>query len=234
MTAVTELEESLLTVARVAPAEANPIVSGVVHGRLPIETIRRYAIAITAMAEVFPRRLAAVLSICDDPDVRRSLLGNLLEEEGVVGFVPAEGVRIDPERRHGEMARRFARAAGASDADIDAYPPQQARWFAEAVRGGDWIGAFSFFAIGFEANVPATFRSLVEPLTVHYGFTPHDLEFLYEHFTADERHGNEAAHLIARAARNDARRARAFEGARRGGAAWWAFHRALAADGIER
>src|SRR5215210_2138035 len=114
MTAATEFAESLLAAARVAPVEANPIVAGISEGRLSRDTVRRYAIALSAIAESFPQRITAVLSICDDQDVRRALLGNLLEEEGVVGFVPAEGIRIDPERRHGVMARRFARAAGAT------------------------------------------------------------------------------------------------------------------------
>jgi pyrroloquinoline quinone (PQQ) biosynthesis protein C len=232
MTAATDFAESLLATARVAPVEANPVVAGVIEGRLSRDAVRRYAIALTSIAESFPRRISAVLSICEDHDGRRSLLNNLLEEEGVTGFVPAEGVRINPDRRHGVMARRFAHAAGATDAEIDAAPSQPARWFADALRHGDWIGAFSFFSIGFEANVPATFRAIVEPLTAHYGFTGHELEFLYEHFTADERHGLEAAHLIARAATTDALQARAREGARRGGAAWWAFHRVIVAEHV--
>lgn len=232
MTAVTDFAESLLASARIAPVERNPIVAGISEGSLSRDTVRRYSIALTAIAESFPQRISSVLSICDDQGVRRALLGNLLEEEGVVGFVPAEGVRIDPERRHGVMARRFARAAGATEAQLDAASSEPARWFADALRQGDWLGAFSFFSIGFEANVPATFRSLVEPLTAHYGFTGHELEFLYEHFTADERHGMEAAHLIARSATTDALRSRAREGSRRGGVAWWAFHRALIAEHV--
>jgi len=232
MTAATDFADSLLAVARPAPVESNPVVAGLVEGRLSRDAVRRYAIALAAIAESFPRRISAVLAICDDQDVRRSLMNNLLEEEGVTRFVPAEGMQIDPERRHGVMGRRLARAAGATDAEIDAVPSQPARWFTDALRAGDWLGAFSFFSIGFEANVPATFRAIVEPLTAHYGFTSHELEFLYEHFTADERHGIEAAHLIARAATTEALRGRAREGARRGGAAWWAFHRAIAAEPV--
>jgi pyrroloquinoline quinone (PQQ) biosynthesis protein C len=232
MTAATDLAESLLAVARVAPMQTNAFVAGVIEGRASRDAVRRYATTIASMAEAFPRRICAVLSICDDFDVRRSLLGNLLEEEGVVGFVPEEGVRIQNERRHGVIARKFAHAAGAADAELDAAPSMPARWFVDAVRDGDWVGAFSFFAIGFEANVPETFRLLVDPLQTHYGFSADDLHFLYEHFTADERHGVEAAHLIARAANTAERRASAREGARRGGAAWWAFHRSLAVEPV--
>ncbi|HEX8618331.1 MAG TPA: iron-containing redox enzyme family protein [Thermoanaerobaculia bacterium] len=230
MTAATDFAESLLAVARVAPMHTNAFVAGVIEGRASREAVQRYALALAGIAETFPHRICAVLSLCDDFDVRRSLLGNLLEEEGVVGYVPEQGVRIQHDRRHGVIARKFARAAGVTDAEIAALRATPARWFVDALRDGDWIGALSFFAIGFEANVPETFRLLVDPLKSHYGFTTDDLHFLYEHFTADERHGTEAAHLIARAANTEEKRACALEGARRGGAAWWAFHRRLGVE----
>lgn len=231
MTAGTEFAHSLLDAARM-PVESNPLVTRIADGTLSRDLLRQYSISLASIAESFPKRITAVLSICDDMNVRRSLLGNLLEEEGVVAFVPAEGVQVQEERRHGVMARRFAHAAGATDEALEAYTSQPARWFSDAIRANDWIGAYSFFAIGFEANVPATFRSIVEPLTALYGFSAHELEFFYEHFTADERHGIEAAQLIADAATDDAKRASALEGSRRGGAAWLAFHRAVAAERV--
>ncbi|HEX8253121.1 MAG TPA: iron-containing redox enzyme family protein [Thermoanaerobaculia bacterium] len=224
MKAATDFVESLLAVSRVAPMAEHPFVRSVIDGSLSREALKRYAIDIASIAHVFPKRLAAVLSLCDDAAVRRSLLANLLEEEGVVAFVPAEGVRIVEARRHGVMADRFARAAGASDDELRP-EPTPARWFAEAIHRGDWLGAFSFFAIGQEANVPATFRALIDPLMKNYGIALEDLEFLIEHFEADERHGIESAHLIARIATTDDARSRALEGARRGGMSWWAFHR---------
>jgi pyrroloquinoline quinone (PQQ) biosynthesis protein C len=153
--------------------------------------------------------------------VKRSLLGNLLEEEGVVAYVPGQGVRIDRERAHTSLGRRFARAAGASDDEIDALTVPPVRWFEERIRLGDWLGAFTYFSIGYEANVPETFRLLMTPLTQIYGFRDEDLEFLTEHFVADERHGIEAAYLIERITTTAESRARALEGARRGGRAWW-------------
>ncbi len=229
MKAATEFAEALLAAARTAPVERNPIVRGIASGTLSGEALRRYVISIASMAAGFPRRIAAVLAICDDLDVRRALLGNLLEEEGVVGFVPEEGVRIEPARRHGAMAVKFARAAGV-EGDIEIHPAGS--WFSERLAAGDWLGPFAYFAVGFEANVPATFRAIADPLMQHYGFTRDDLEFLIEHFVADERHGIEAAHLIARVARTEEARERALAGARRGGQAWWAFHRAAAAERV--
>lgn len=225
MTAATEFVESLLAVSRVAPMETHPFVRAVADGSLSREALKQYAIQIAGVATVFPKRLAAVLSLCDDTPVRRSLIANMLEEEGVVGFVPAEGIRVVEARRHGVMGERFARAAGATEEELRKPLPEPARWFSNAIQAGDWLGAFSYFAVGQEANVPATFRALIGPLTKHYGIAPEDLEFLTEHFEADERHGIESAHLIARVATTDEARGRALEGARRGGMAWWAFHR---------
>ncbi|HYO79394.1 MAG TPA: iron-containing redox enzyme family protein [Thermoanaerobaculia bacterium] len=225
MKAATDFVESLLAVSRVAPMAEHPFIRSVIDGSLSREGLKQYAIQIASIAHVFPKRLAAVLSLCDDAAVRRSLLANLLEEEGVVAFVPAQGVQIVEARRHGVMADRFARAAGASEEELRRPEPMPARWFAEAIQSGDWLGAFSFFAIGQEANVPTTFRLLIDPLMKNYGIALEDLEFLTEHFEADERHGIESAHLIARIATTDDTRSRALEGARRGGQSWWAFHR---------
>lgn len=225
MKAGTDLVDALLAAARPAPIENHPFVTAIREGALSRETVRNYAVAIAAVGGAFPYRLASVLALCDHRDIRRSLISNLLEEEGVVGYTPGQHVDVNPARRHGEMGRRFARAAGATDADVDAVSPRPARWFGEAIQRGNWLGAFAYFAVGQEANVPPTFRLIIDPLIEHYGFAREDLEFLTEHFEADERHGLEAAHLIAGAADTDEARQRALEGARRGGVAWWALHR---------
>lgn len=225
MTAGTDFVDSLLAVARPAPIETHPFIVALRNGSLSTEAVRDYAVAIARIGGAFPYRLASVLAVCDHQEIRRSLISNLLEEEGVVGYTPGEHVRVDSKRRHGEMGCRFARAAGATDAEIGAVPLRHARWFGEALGRGDWLGAFAYFAVGQEANVPATFRLILDPLLEHYGFRRDDLEFLTEHFEADERHGLESAHLIARVAETPEARQRALEGARRGGVAWWALHR---------
>lgn len=221
MTADTEFAAALLAAARRAPMATNPFVDAVIRGEASRDEIKAFAIFLTVIAADFPKRIAAVYTICEHQELKRSLLGNLLEEEGVVAYAPGEGVRIDRARAHTSLARRFAYAAGASDAEIDALVMPPVRWFAERIRAGDWLGAFAHFSIGYEANVPETFRLLMDPLTRIYGFKDEDLEFLTEHFVADERHGIEAAYLIERIATTTEARARAMDGARRGGRAWW-------------
>ena len=125
------------------------------------------------------------------------------------------------------MARRFAAAAGVDAETLTRAQRQESRWYRDAAASGDWIGAFAYFAIGYEANVPESFRLIYPALIEHYGFAEEDLEFLTEHMTADERHGREAAEMLAEVT-SEAERERALEGARRGGMAWWVIHRNLA------
>lgn len=228
MTAAIEIStfaDHLMAAARRYDVTKGPFISAVLRGTAPRDALRMYALRISASGCAFPRILGAVLGVCDDDRVRRHLIGNLLEEEGIVGFGDGHDVVADRERAHGTLARRFARAAGASQAEVDALPVLMARWFREALDEGNWIGPFAFFGVGHEANVPAAFRTIAPALEEHYGFTPHDLTFLTEHFEADERHGREAAELVSAVATTETARQQALEGARRGGSAFAELHR---------
>ncbi len=219
--------DELLQTARPFPIATNPFVEKLRRGELSREGVRAYAAMIAVAAIHFPRTLAGVLAWCDRPQIRQSLLGNLLEEEGVAGYQPGHGVVIDPTRNHAAMARRFARAAGVPEAALDSAQMSESRWYRNAVQNGDWIGAFAYFAIGYESNVPESFRLIRPALVEHYGFALEDLVFLTEHLTADERHGRESAEMLAEVS-GARERARALEGARRGGMAWWMIHSRLA------
>ena len=190
--------------------ERHPFVVAISEGKLSRDALRRYAVELAASAKDFPGRIEAVLSICSEPAVRESLLANLRDEEG-----------------HDRMADRFARAAGATDEEL-AEPAARPVWHEAAVASGDWLGAFAYFAIGYESNIPPTYRALMTPLIERYGIAAGDLGFLSEHFDADQRHSTESAELIATVARTDAERAKALAGARAGGVAWWHFHRGRA------
>lgn len=220
--------EELLAAARPHPMASNPFLVPLRNGTASPAAIRRYAIAIATTAIRFPRVLGGLLAVCDDTEIRKHLLGNLLEEEGVVAFRPGEGVILDPARGHAAMALRFARAAGATAAELDADGAPPSRWYRDAIAAGDWAGALAYFAVGYEANVPETFRIVHAALVTHYGFADDDLEFLTEHMTADERHGRESAGMLA-SLPDPRRRERAREGARRGGMAWWMLHSRLGA-----
>ncbi|MCU1230020.1 MAG: coenzyme synthesis protein [Acidobacteria bacterium] len=213
--------DTLYAAARPFPIEENPFVAHVCDGDATREQVRSFALHMSSATESFVRALHAVLSVCRDARVRHSLIGNVLEEEGATAYLPGEGATFDAARHHPTMARRFARAAGASDAELDAFAVGPPRWFTHALRAGNWLGPFAYIAVGTESNIPPTYRLLIPALAKHYGFSEHELEFLTEHVTVDDRHGLEGAMLIASIVRNDEERSQALEGARRGGRGWW-------------
>jgi pyrroloquinoline quinone (PQQ) biosynthesis protein C len=213
--------EALYAAARPKPLETHPFITQVRNGDANAEEIRSFALHLASATESFVRALHAILSICPDPDVRHALISNVLEEEGTTGYVPGVGATFDATRHHPTMAKRFARAAGATDAAIAAFTVGPPRWFQRALQVGNWLGPFAYIAVGTEANIPPTYRLLVPPFLSRYGFNDSDLEFLYEHMTVDDRHGEEGAGLIAAVATTQAAQQQALEGARRGGNGWW-------------
>jgi len=202
----------------------NPFIVSLMKGEVSREQLCRYAVKLAGLAVGFPQVLSSLLAVCDDPRVRHHLIANLLEEEGATSYSDKQ-IHFDPQKSHGFLAARFARAAGADDGK---YPPSPSPWFEQQLRAGSWIAPFAYSAVGNEANVPQTFKLILPALSGHYGFDDASLEFLTEHVTADERHGQEAAEMIAAIARTAADRAEAIEGARRGGLSWWGFHKSFA------
>ena len=213
--------EALYAAARPQKIETHPFILKVRDGAATRDEIRSFALHLASATESFVRSLHAILSRCPNPVVRHSLISNVLEEEGMTAYVPGQGATFDPERHHPTMARRFARAAGVSDADLDAFAVGPPNWFHRALAAGNWLGPFAYIAVGTEANIPPTYRLLIPAFAERYGFSDHDLEFLYEHVTVDDRHGEEGAQLIASVATTEELRRQALEGARRGGSGWW-------------
>jgi pyrroloquinoline-quinone synthase len=213
--------ETLFAAARPLPLETHPFIINVRNGSASREELRAFATHIASATESFVRALHAILSVCANTAVRHSLLANILEEEGTIVYHHGGGATFDAEKHHPTMARRFARAAGATDADIDALAIEPPRWFRRSLDARNWLGPFAYIAVGTEASTPPTFRLLAPALEEHYGFTEHELEFLYEHMTADDRHGEEGAQLIASVATTEIMQRQALDGARRGGSGWW-------------
>lgn len=227
--AATEALEAALAAAAHLDIRRNPFVAAIAEGRCSRQAIRRYAVAVFALSDRFPERLAATAAICDDPDVRLSLLENLLEEDGITRMENGRLIRHD-RKRHASVARRFAIAAGASEEELIAASARErdtATWLQEALAARRAAAALAYLTVGIEGNVPATLTLIADSLSRHYGFGDGDLEFFTSHVALDEAHGATGARLTARMIRSDSDRADALEGARRGAMAWWWFHRSM-------
>ena len=140
--------ESLYAAARPQRIETNPFIVRVREGVASRDEIRSFALHLTSATESFVRSLHAILSICPETAVRHSLISNVLEEEGMTGYVPGQGAIFDPNRHHPTMGRRFARAAGVTDAEMAAFEVGPPRWFHRALAAGNWLGPFAYIAVG--------------------------------------------------------------------------------------
>jgi len=206
----------------------HPFITALSNGTCPPAAIRRYAVETYVLASTFPRRLASLVAICDDAAVRIELLRNILEEEGAVSFDGERLVRR-ADRQHGEICRRFAHAAGASDAELDRARREDRRttWVDRAIGGGRLLAALAYLTIGFEGCVPPTAALIVETLQKNYGFSRDALEFFILHMTADAGHARTGAEMTAALVRSDADRKESFEGVKRATTAWWWWHRSF-------
>ncbi|MGH9942584.1 MAG: TenA family transcriptional regulator, partial [Pyrinomonadaceae bacterium] len=219
-----DFKQQLLAAARERDLSTNPFVRGVHKGSYSRGSFCRYASELARLTSGFPRRLAAILARCEVFEVRRSLLANLMEEEGVVSFSAEGGLVADRSRSHAVFAWRFARAAGATPEESSCLETGS-RWFDQQIAEGRWIGPLAYLTLGYELNAPLAGRMLAEGFRAHYGFAEDDLAYFTMHCEADERHSAEGAAMIARVANTPATRHEALEGARRGASAFWHFHR---------
>jgi pyrroloquinoline quinone (PQQ) biosynthesis protein C len=212
----------LLATVKTPDITQNALIQGIANGCYTKDSLRAYIADLTVLAGSLPPTLASLYALCDEAQVRHALLENLLEEIGAASYQPQTGLLLAPERHHTALAARLARALGVVDAGVA--KPQTGQWISGELRQGRWLGPFAYICVGIESNVPPAFRLLYEGLRAHYGVAETDLEFLAEHFIADEKHGAHGAELAAFAATTTAQQQEACNGAQRGALAFWHFH----------
>lgn len=222
------LVEELVRVPREMNMGAHPFLTALAGGTCPRQAIRRYAVETYVLASAFPQRLASLMAMCPHSRVRLELVRNLLEEEGITSF---DGERIvqRQDRHHGQIARRFAHAAGVDDEELARAQHEERRpiWVDQAIAEKRLCTALAYLTVGFEGCVPPTYTLLVSALEGNYGFSRDDLEFFILHMTADVDHARFGAEMIATLVSGEADREEAVTGVKRATTAWWWWHRSF-------
>jgi pyrroloquinoline quinone (PQQ) biosynthesis protein C len=158
-------------------------------------------------------------------DVRKSLVENLAEEEGLKA-IPREGhVPHD----HNELILRFCKAAGLSDAEVRTIELTPAWWgrslhYAHTLAH-EPVGVVLAMQSTQEGQQPALNTEVVLPaLARHHGFAAgsREIEFFTEHAEADIEHSQRQATLCLKYLDTDAVKARALEVAETACALRWA------------
>ncbi len=189
-------------------------------GRCPPKVLRAYAEATVVSAELFCASLAEMVEKAPDPASRMVLLENLLEEEGL-SIVPSSGLRSRPETSHPSLARRFARAVGASEHPVAAVHAANAG--RDMLASGDWVGAIAHLLLGQELHFADAAPAMAEALEAA-GVARHDVAFFWVHKTADREHGEQALDIVLRTATTRAEQERCISEARAGAEAWMDAH----------
>ncbi len=186
------------------------------RGEVPLETLRSYAQQYYHFEANFPRYVAGTYARLTTPEVRRTLLENLVDEEG-----------RNP--THPELWVRFARALGApalpSRFETPSLLTQRLLSTYErfTLRGSASAGLGALYA--YEAQFPRVAAEKSRGLREHYGLTSRAAhEFFRVHTVADVAHSAAERKALAEAARKDPVAARdSVAGARASLHAWWRF-----------
>ena len=136
----------------------------------------------------FARWCALVYGGCPDPDARDFLLENIVEEESGT--------------KHVDLLIRFGEACGVSRTEVESarqLPSTRGltAWCYETARKPFHVAAAGLL-VGLESQVPGIYKRNLPPLTTHYGFTDHEVEFFAIHIEADEIHGERGYQIVER------------------------------------
>jgi pyrroloquinoline-quinone synthase len=150
------------------------------NGELTRDELREYASEYWHHVSAFPTYLSALHARLEDAPLRRTILENLAEEEGL----PAG-------RAHSDLWMDFASGVGADSSDVRsrALQPETAaliEHFRTAMQAAPASALAALYT--YESRVPAIARTKAEGLKQHYGADKATSRYFTLHQTADVYH----------------------------------------------
>ncbi len=193
------------------------------QGKLDQATLRNYAAQYYHHVAAFPRYVSAVHSHCERPEIRKTLLENLIEEERGAD-------------NHPELWLRFCEGLGLSRDEVLAQRPTPATSaLVETFLGlanKSWAeGLAALYA--YESQVPEVAQTKREGLARFYGVTSQrGLSFFDVHVEADKWH-RESEEQIFSADVDEAQSERVVSSAKTAAKALWNFLDSQMPAGVE-
>lgn len=157
-------------------------------GELTREDLRAYGAEYWHHVAAFPAYLSKLHSVLPEGELRREVLRNLAEEEGVDR---ADG------RSHSELWMDFVTGMGATREEVRQFDvqPEMVRLMetfrglmARAAGGGCGVSAALAGLYAYESKVPAIAETKADGLTGHYGADADTAKYFTVHQTADVQH----------------------------------------------
>jgi pyrroloquinoline-quinone synthase len=168
--------------ARIAPYNLleHPFYQAWSKGELTREDLREYASEYWHHVAAFPTYLSALHARLEDAPLRRTVLENLADEEGIPGGRP-----------HSELWMDFAIGMGAEASDVRGRKLEPAtvaliEHFRHAMQAKPASALASLYT--YESRVPAIARTKAQGLKEHYGADALATRYFVLHQTADVLH----------------------------------------------
>lgn len=163
----------------------NPLIQAMTHDT-PMTTEQGRRFALYYYPHIMRTRLyqANALGIAEDERVQYVLAMILYDEYG----------QGNMDEAHPEVYRRFMRAAGVAEADIQrggVIIPELELYISQMMRLsqlGDWLAAAACVGIACEWPIPAMYKQFLVGLRTIPGITEADLELFTGHIVLDEDH----------------------------------------------
>ena len=194
-------------------------------GELTANDLREYAAEYWHHVSAFPTYLSALHSRLEDAELRRTVLRNLVDEEGI----------DSPDRKpHSELWMDFANGMGASADEVrlrELQPESKAligTFFKLIQQDNAAVGLAALYA--YESRVPAIAKQKADGLCDHYKADAKTCRYFKVHETADVHHAEVWKQAITKELERDPASAdRALDAAETAAKALWD-----ALDGVER
>ena len=171
--------------ARIAPFNllTHPFYQAWTAGELTREDLRAYAAEYWHHVSAFPTYLSALHTRLEDTELRRTVLRNLLDEEGIDA---TDG------KPHSQLWMDFAHGMGATAAEVctrQLQPESEAliASFRNVAQQGNTVAALAAF-YAYESKVPAIAREKAAGLQQHYAADAATCRYFTLHQTADVHH----------------------------------------------
>lgn len=212
---------------RIAPYNllTHPFYRAWTAGELTQDDLREYASEYWHQVSTFPTYLSALHSRLQDGELRRTVLRNLLDEEGF---------EAGDHRPHSDLWMDFARGSGATEAEVRSRKTQPEMTALRATFRqlmSEGVPAAALAALyTYESQMPEIAKQKAAGLREHYGADAGTCRYFTLHQTADVAHAEVWKQAIAEEIARDPESAdRALDAAEAAARALWA-----ALDGVER
>ena len=185
----------------------HPFVVGVNEGKLSRQQLLNWGTQTYIYVKAVIPYIAVAFGNCPNPNVRRHIWNNLLEEQ--TG-------QLTGTKAHPELLVDYALSVGGDRQALELAKPFYATralmnlWEINLCHRHYAVG-MAGMGFGGERQIPVTFRKVTEGLSKHYGLDAPARLFFDMHMTADEDHGDESIEVVAKSMPDDETIARVYD-----------------------